>query len=146
MGRIPLDEQEKVCGLPYSVLKKLFLEYQRKTEDKEITLPSLPHFLSSLPEYVGEDDLQRYLIGKREQEKDTQSKGEKLVLRIFQWFRGQYLSNPSWSGQQAQKAVIALAKDYGDGVRYSSKEKVDNSPNQLNISFGDSEMSQKAGR
>ena len=146
MGRIKASEEEQVCGLPYSVMKKAFLEYVRKTDDKEIALPSLPHFLSSLPEYVGEDDLQQFILGSKEEEEDTNKKGGKLVLRVLQWFRGQYLSNPAWSGQQSAKAVLALSKDYGDGIKYNPKEKTDNSPNALKVSFGDSEMSKKAGK
>ena len=133
----------EICGIQYNALKKCFLDYTKKADAGEL-IPSLPHFLASLPDYVGEDDLQRYLIEHRGEEGEY-TKEIRLVLRILQWFRGQYLSNPAWSGASSTKAVLALGKDYGDGVRYSAKER-DDGPAGLQVRFGDSEMSKAAGR
>lgn len=133
-----------VCGIELDDLKRCFQEYRLKTEAGEITLPSLPHFLSTLPDYVGEDDLQSYLQengGKGGAYKES----VKTVKWLLQWFRGQYLSNPAWCGAQAQKAILALGKNYGDGVSYAKTEK-DTGPNTLNVRFGDTDMSSKAGK
>ena len=136
---------QKICSVSADELEKAFLKYKQNTEDGKITLPSLPHFLSGLPEYVGEDDLNK-ILASAELKQGTYKETAKIVRRVLQWFRGQYLSNPAWGGHQSTKAVIALARDYGDGVTYSSKDGGKQGPEQLNILFGDKEMSGKAGK
>lgn len=136
---------QKICNVSAKDLETAFLAYRAKTEAGEIALPSLPHFLSGLPEYVGEDDLNK-ILASAELKQGTYKDSAKVVRRVLQWFRGQYLSNPAWGGHQSTKAVIALARDYGDGVTYSSKDAGRQGPEQLNVVFGDNEMSTKAGK
>lgn len=135
-----------VCGILLDDFQRAFDQYKGKTEAGDLALPSLPHFLSTLPEYVGEDDLQAYLTENAERRGTTQN-GVRFVKRVLQWFRGQYLSNSGWSGQQAQKAMLALGQNFGDGISYSNKEKKKkDQPDILRVRFGTDEMAQNAGK
>ena len=133
-----------VCGILVSDWEMAFAAYRSKTEGGEIQLPSLPHFLSGLPKYVGEDDLQAYLQ-QSEGKGGTYKTGATTVRKMLQWFRGQYLSNPGWSGAHAQKAILALGRNFGDGVSYT-KDGTSKTPDKLQIQFGSDEMSGKAGK
>ena len=136
-----------VCGITVSELNAAFDKYRKDSADGVVALPSLPHFLSCLPEYIGEDDLQAYLRDNADK-RGTYTIGTKCIKRILQWFRGQYLSNPAWSGHQAQKAILALGADFGDGVklRKDDAKSRQNGPSELRVRFGDDDMSRSAGK
>lgn len=108
-------------------------EYKVKTDSGEILMPSWPHFCA----YLGYTEVEiQDVINRGEEIKGAYYDRAQMIKKMATWIKGQYASNPNWSGKAQGKAVFLLKQDHGDGVRYSEFDKGQSGPVEVKISFG----------
>lgn len=138
--------QRKICDLSADQLEIAWYDYLAETDARD-RAPSLPDYLGYVNRKhrtrMTEDTIREVMT---QTEGNTYKEHIAVIKCVLMALRGEYLSNPKWSAAQTTKAVLALGKDYGDGITYSTKDSGKQGPDTIQIKFGDAEMSQGAGK
>lgn len=136
MAKVQNTDTENVEITP-ELFEQSFYQYLDSCKDDSIP-PSLPHFLTFVnrtyhTRYTEKDIAETLNYGNE----NTNKKWKAVLKIVLLGFRGEYFSNLNWTGNMSTKAMLALGKDYGDGVTYNAKSNEKQGIESLQVLFGD---------
>lgn len=133
----------KLCDISAEKIEAAYYDYISACENSD-RAPSLPDFLGNVNRKhrtrLTEDVVKEILSIENT---NTYIEHQQVFRCVLMGLRGEYLSNPKWAGAMSTKAVLALGKDFGDGVSYSQKDNGSKAPDKMRILFGDQDITAK---